>query len=391
MKTLRILLTGGGTGGHIFPLIAVAQELKKQAGEMRLPLDMRYFGGAYDYARMIVDNDIGFTPILSSKIRRYWSPLNLIDIPKFFLSLIQLLWKIFWFMPDVIFSKGGPGSLAAALVSRFYLIPVVIHESDSIPGLANKISGRLSKKIFLAFASAEKHFKNEKTEVVGNPVRESLFEQAADIGASVRAGAAENEQSQARKGFGLNLNEPAVLILGGSQGAERLNNFVLENLEVFLKDFQILHQTGKRNYDAYKKEFEFITKDWSEMVKNRYYFKPFFDKDMADALIASDIVISRAGAGTIFELAAFGKPAVLIPLPESANNHQKENARIYSQSGAAIVIQQENLLANLVAEELKKALQDKALLQKMGDAARSFYKPDSAAIIAKHLLTYMKF
>ncbi|MBI3046642.1 MAG: undecaprenyldiphospho-muramoylpentapeptide beta-N-acetylglucosaminyltransferase [Candidatus Harrisonbacteria bacterium] len=384
MKKLRILLTGGGTGGHIFPLIAVANELRKQADNFEVSPDLRYFGSARKYAREIVENDIEFVPILSGKWRRYWSLLNLLDMVKFLLSFPRLLWKIFWFMPEVTFSKGGPGALAAILVSRFYRIPVIIHESDSLPGLTNKISASFSKKIFVAFASAIPYFKNKNIEVVGNPVRESLFANLASLKLD-----GENEQAQARKGFGLNPNEPVILVLGGSQGAEKLNNFILENLEILTQNFQILHQAGEGNYDSYKKEFEFTTKDWSEVEKNRYIFRPFFDKDLGDALISADLVVSRAGAGSIFELAAFGRPAMLVPLPESANGHQKENARLYAETGAAIVIQEENLLGNLVAEELQKLIANPELLKKMSDAAKSFYRPDAASVIAKYLLTYV--
>src|SRR3989344_6071110 len=116
MKKLRILLTGGGTGGHIFPLIAVIEELQKQAEQFGINVKARYFGDAYQYKENFLDRDIRFVPILSSKLRRYFSLLNLIDIIKFFLSLPQILWKIFWFMPNVVFSKGGPGSLAIVLV-----------------------------------------------------------------------------------------------------------------------------------------------------------------------------------------------------------------------------------------------------------------------------------
>mgnify|MGYP001581839271 CR=1 FL=1 len=382
MAELKVLLTGGGTGGHIFPLIAVAQELKKQSGQLGIPLDMRYFGSAREYAQEIVDNGIEFVPVISSKLRRYWSPSNLIDIPKFILSLAQLLWKVFWFMPDVIFSKGGPGALAAVLIGKFYFIPVVIHESDSIPGLTNAISGFLAKKIFLAFSSAADHFKNKDIEIVGNPVRGSLMAQTEPLGG-------ENEKDQILKSFGFNPDEKTILILGGSQGAEKLNNFVMEGLEPLLQQFQILHQTGTQNYDDYKKEYDFLTKDWGDLEKNRYHFRAFFDKDLADALIVSDLVLARAGSGTIFELAAFGKASILVPLPNSAGDHQKENARIYSESGAAIVIHEENLLTNLIIDEVKKILQNKELLQKMEAAARSFYRPDSAALIARHLLTYL--
>ena len=377
-------MTGCWTGGHIFPLVAVAHELKKQSGELGLFLDMRYFGGAYEYAREIIDNDIEFVPIFSSKFRRYWSLLNLLDILKFFLSLFQLLWKIFWFMPDVIFSKGGPGALAVILIGRFYRIPVAIHESDSVSGLTNRISGNLAEKIFLAFSSAGEYFKNKDIEVIGNPVRESLFQQASSLSFN-----GEETAIQAKKGFGLDINMPVILILGGSQGAEPLNSFIMENLELLTENFQIIHQVGNKNFDEYKKEFEFLSKEWTETEKNRYIFRSFFEKDMSDALLAADIVIARAGAGTIFEIAAFGKPSILIPLPESANDHQNGNAHFYNQTGAAVIIQQENLLGSLFMKELENLMDDKDLLKKMGAAARSFYRPDAAKIIAKYLLSYV--
>lgn len=382
MAELKVILTGGGTGGHIFPLIAVAQELKKQTTELGIALDMRYFGSAREYAQEIVENNIEFVPIISSKLRRYWSPANLIDIPKFFLSLLQLLWKIFWFMPDVIFSKGGPGALAVVLAGKFYLIPVVIHESDSVPGLTNKISDFLAKKIFLSFSSASDYFKSKDIEIIGNPVRPFLLTPTEPFNEK-------NKKNQALKGFGFNPNEKTVLILGGSQGAEKLNNFVLEGLEPLLQQFQILHQVGARNYDDYKKEYNFLAKNWSDQEKNRYFFKAFFDKDLADALIAADLVLARAGSGTIFELSAFGKASILVPISNSAGDHQKKNAEIYSESGASIVIYEENLLTNLVIDEIKKILQNRELLLKMETTARSFYRPDSAILIAKHLLTYL--
>ena len=270
MKKLRIALAGGGTGGHIIPLIAVAQELNKQSSNFGIELDMRYFGSAYDYAELLMENGIRFVPIYSSKFRRYWSALNLIDFVKFFLSLFQLFWKLFWFMPDMIFSKGGPGALAVVLAGRFYMIPTIIHESDSVPGLTNKISGRFAKKIFLSFAKAEDYFsKNKNIEVVGNPVRESLFQQAANLGQEI-----ETAPKNAKRGFGMNPEEPLILVLGGSQGAERLNNFILENKffiavpEKALADSIYLTSLGRYNCDFEAISFEKIDKQKvNEIIK----------------------------------------------------------------------------------------------------------------------------
>ena len=383
MKKLRILFVGGGSGGHIFPLIAVANELQQQAANFNIALDMRYFGSDRGYANELVKNNIAYVPIMTSKWRRYLSFLNVVDLIKFPFAVIQVLWKIFWFMPDVIFSKGGPGALPVILVSRFFLIPVVIHESDTVPGLTNRISGRYAAKIFLAFASTEEYFhKKNNIEVVGNPVREAII-------AQIIASQSSEGKQQARREFGFNPDEPVVLVLGGSQGAERLNNFVLENLEILIRSAQIIHQVGERNFATYKTEYEFMAKDWSEIEKNRYQYRAFFADDLAGAITAADIVISRAGAGSIFELAAFGKPALLIPLLEAANDHQRQNAYLYAQTGAALVIQEENLLGNLMVTEIETLIKNPALLQQMSDAAKSFYRPDAASIIAKYLLTYI--
>lgn len=383
MKTLRVLFTGGGSGGHIFPLIAVAQNLKKMTASEEIRLDMRYFGADYRYAEEIVANDMTFVPIFSSKLRRYWSVLNIIDAIKFCLSIPQLLWKIFWFMPNVIFSKGGPGALATVLVGRFYRIPVIIHESDSVPGLTNSLSGKMARKIFLAFESASAYFKGRDSAVVGNPVRQSIFDQRFLLGDDPA-----EAKIKARKEFNLSADIPLVLVLGGSQGAEKLNDFILENLDGMLYEFQILHQTGNVNFDSYTKEYNFLTKDWSEIQKARYVFRPFFDKDLASALTAADIVITRAGSGSLFEIAAFGKPAIIVPLRESANDHQVENARIYAKTGAAYLISEENLLGGIVLETIKNILGKPEQYAKMSQAAQSFYRPEAAAEIAKYILSF---
>lgn len=374
MSKLRIALVGGGTGGHIYPLIAVSNELRQLSAEGGLILEARYFGGAKDFEEILVNSGIRFVSIISSKFRRYASALNLLDIPKFFFGFFQSLWKIYWFMPDAIFSKGGPGALPIILAGKFYFIPIIIQESDSVPGQTNIFSAKFAKKIFVAFKSAESYFTGRNTEAAGNPIRQDLAEQP---------------QADAKQRLGFDSNLPLLLVLGGSQGATRINAFILENLQQLVRQFQILHQIGERNYETYESEYKFLTKDWSELETRRYQFKPYLENELSDAYSAADLVLARAGAGTIFELAAFGKPAILIPLPEAAGDHQKKNAYEYAVTGAAIVIEQDNFAGNLAISQISQLINNPTALRRMESAAKSFYRPDSAKIIAHGILEYV--
>lgn len=369
MRRLRVLLTGGGSGGHTYPLLAVFQELKKLSVQNNFNIEIRYFGEK-DNLKVFEEKGIKMEKISSSKLRRYFSVLNFLDAMKFFVGFFQSLWKVFWFMPDVVFSKGGPGALVVLFASKFYMIPIIIHESDSVAGLTSVVSGKLARKIFVAFDSVINCFSSKKVVVVGNPVRDELISRAPT-----------------NKAFlGFDPNVPLLLILGGSLGATRINNFVLENLPGLLTNFQVIHQVGILNYNNYDKEYRFLSRDWPETQKKRYQYRPYFDRDLADVYSAADLVLSRAGAGTIFELAYFGKPAVLIPLPEAAGNHQIKNAFQYASGGAAIVIQPENFLSHLVIKKLIDLINNREALRIMSESARNFYKPNAAFLIAEYLL-----
>ena len=379
MSEIRILLTGGGTGGHIYPLVAVAQKLQGTK--------LHYFGDPGLFHNYLESNGIIVHKIVSSKFRRYFSLLNFLDFFKFGFGIFQSLWKIFWIMPNVTFSKGGPGSLAVILVCKFYKIPIIIHESDSIPGLTNLISAKYASKIELAFAETKEYF--EKTaakaeiNVVGQPVREELL--------------AEDDSTAAKKSFGFHPEKPVILVVGGSQGAEKINDFILEYLENITSKFQILHSVGANNYEQYKLEFDFANKDINPELLKNYRFAPYFytsgeavteeKRSLKDAYDAADIVVSRAGASAIFEIAARGKPSILIPLSTSANGHQEQNAYIYGKTGAAIVIEEENFLENIFINEISKIFSDKEAMAKMSSAARDFYKPDAAQKISDDIIS----
>jgi UDP-N-acetylglucosamine--N-acetylmuramyl-(pentapeptide) pyrophosphoryl-undecaprenol N-acetylglucosamine transferase len=373
MNKLHILLLGGGTGGHIYPLVAIASKLRELSAAKQLELDMRYFGDPGTYADYLKQAQIRVSGIASSKFRRYVSALNILDFFKFWIGFWQAMFKLYFFMPEVVFSKSGPGVLPILYAARWYRIPVVIHESDAVPGLTNKISAKHAAVVELAFDHAKQYFtRNKVVNVVGMPVRDSLIT-AKSPGAC-------------RQELGLTDAKPILFIVGGSQGAQRLNEFVLTNAEALLTHFEVVHQVGADNVEQYKKEFEFTTRHYNQELKSNYFmFGYLSDEQMACALAAADVIISRSGS-SIFEIAAAGKPAILVPLPSSANNHQFENAYAYAQAGAGVVIEEENLLYGLVSTQIQKILDQKEETEKMRASARAFYRPAAAEAIARDVL-----
>ena len=377
---MRILFAGGGTGGHIYPILAVTEELQKAAINGKIDLNLRYFSDPERYNFLLASNGILVSKIFSAKLRRYFDIRDLFDIPLFFISVIQSFWKVFWFMPDVLFSKGGPGSLPVVLACWFYRVPIIIHESDSAPGLANLMASKFADRIAVSFNSSTEFFiaKNaelsEKIALTGNPTRKSLTDNAL-------------EQEAAKQIFSFDSKKPLILIIGGSQGSAKINDFMLNaSLELMEADIQVLHQTGVNNFDDAKKELKFILENYTEKEMARYKIVPYFEKDLQDAYAAADIIISRAGSGSIFEIAAFGKPSILIPLQKSAQNHQIQNAYEYAGSGAAIIVEEANLMPNIIISQIKKIVSDPEKFKKMSEAAKNFSKPEAAKIISEEII-----
>jgi len=376
MKKTKILVTGGGTGGHMYPIISVVAELQTEALNSNRKLRIRYVGSTNKrYRKILKDNGVEVRRILGSKLRRYFSLANFIDVPKFLISLLQAFWSVFLFKPTVVFSKGGPGSVPVVLAANLFKIPIVIHESDSIPSLTGNITARFAKVIAISFKSAEKHFEKFPGRIIltGNPIRTSLLKE-------------KTEQKKAKAFVEFDKDEPLILVLGGSQGAAFINNLVLDNLDKMLEITQVFHQTGRDNYEKIAAEFAVLARQLPENLANRYKAVDYFDDDISLAYSAADIVISRPGAGGIFEIAAFEKPSILIPITESANNHQKFNAVEYSETGAAVVFEEKNLLPQVFLRKIKELISDEEKLAQMSAATSEFYKPDAAKKLADILL-----
>ncbi|MDP4007128.1 MAG: undecaprenyldiphospho-muramoylpentapeptide beta-N-acetylglucosaminyltransferase [bacterium] len=372
---MKILFTGGGTGGHVVPLVAVARalfEIKREED-----LDLFYLGPKDTFSDMLLSQEgIGIFHVSAGKLRRYGGAKailqNIVDVLfKNPLGFLQAFWKLFFLAPDLIFSKGGYGSLPATIAGWLLGVPIFLHESDSVPGLANRIATKFSTMVFTSFPRNE-HFPKAKALLLGNPVRTEVLKGSKD---------------QAAQFFHLEGQKPLVFIMGGSQGAKRVNEMLLIILEEALKTFELIHQTGEKNYAEMKKETDAIL---SEEARKAYHAVPFLkETELRDAYAAANLVVARAGSGSIFEIAAVGKPAILIPLPESAQNHQVTNAYEYARTGAAAVLEQANLTPHFFLEKVKNLLQNPQELEKMSQAAKNFAKPGSANNIAKYLLQYL--
>jgi UDP-N-acetylglucosamine--N-acetylmuramyl-(pentapeptide) pyrophosphoryl-undecaprenol N-acetylglucosamine transferase len=370
----RVLLLGGGSGGHVFPLVAVADALKEKSQQTGVPLELMILGEGKFMEKAAVEKGIVFKSVMAGKLRRYLSPLTIFDIFKMPVGFFQALWHVFWFMPDVVFAKGGYASLPGALVAKLYFIPLFVHESDSAPGLANRILGKLAKTVFISFNSSQKYFKAGRTVLTGNPVRKEIVS---------------GDKSAAIAKFSLNPNLKTILVAGGSQGAQKINRIILDSLVLLVKDFQIIHQCGENQFQAVKTELEKIIKEgqgeYADAVKTNYRLFPFFDaNDMALAYAVADIIISRAGASNISEIAMLGKPAIIIPITNSSSGHQLENALEVSKFGAAM-IEEANLTPHIIINQIQSLLEpDKA--SSISEKLKTFATPDAAEKIASALL-----
>lgn len=360
----RIVLTGGVSGGHTFPLVAVARALRKKLSNN---VEFLFIGseGSFENDAMKQEN-IPMKHVLTGKWRRYFSLQNIIDPFKVPIGFVQALWQLFVFMPDAVFSKGGSASVPVVLAAWVYRIPVLIHDSDAVAGRANRFLARFASRIAIAYPSAHNFFPANKTVLTGNPIREELLS---------------GESERFTKQFGLSLEKPIILVLGGSQGAQTLNAAILRILPSLLeKNIQIVHQTGKKNHESIVSSVEAYG---VKIGESGYVPRAFLSVlELADALRVATLVISRAGAGSIAELAATKKAAILVPLLEAANDEQRMNAYDVAALGGALVLEETNLGEHILLEEIQELLSHPEVRQSMGEKLSSFYHPDAADTIA---------
>ena len=368
---MKILLTGGGTGGHFYPLIAVAEEINKIVKEEKLlTVELFYMSDSPHDTNMLLENNIEFIKIPAGKMRRYFSILNFFDLFKTISGIIKSTVKLFNLYPDIIFSKGAYTSFPVLFAARLLKIPVFIHESDSVPGRTNIWAGKFAKRIAVSYPEASTFFDSSKVAITGNPVRRDI-------------GLLENKQ-KAKQFLNLAEDIPTLLILGGSLGAKIINEQILNILPQLVSKYYVIHQAGKNNIEEILRTADVILEGNNN--KNRYRAYDYLDNlNMTMSAGASDLIISRAGS-TIFEIANWGIPSIIIPITESNGNHQRKNAYSYARSGGSVVIEESNLSPNILLSEVERILSDKNIIQKMSDGAKSFVKINSANIIAKEIL-----
>ena len=369
---MKILLTSGGSGGHFYPLIAVAESINAIAKKENLLSAQIFFMSDNPYdAEALVENNITFIPISAGKMRRYFSILNFFDFFRTISGVISALIKVFKLYPDVIFSKGAYASFPVLVAARLLRIPIIIHESDSVPGRTNLWAGKFAQKIAVSYPDTAKYFEDqEKIAFTGNPLRKAVLNR--------------NNKDGSCEYLNLEKNLPTILIIGGSLGAQLINERILDALPKLVEKYQIIHQTGKNNVGEISRTAEIILAD--NPNKNRYrIFDYLNDLTLTMAAGAADLVVSRAGS-TIFEIASWGLPSIVIPITESNGNHQRLNAYTYARSGAALVIEEANLTTNILVEEIDRILQDKNLKEKMSEAAKNFARLDAADKIAREII-----
>ena len=350
-STMRLLITGGGTGGHLFPAVAAAQALRERMVDSQV-----LFIGT---RRKIDTTSLGQYGFESRSISSYGlKGKNVLELTKALailpVSVMQAISHIRKFKPDVALGVGGYVTGPVMMAAKLLGIPTVIHEQNSIPGMANRKLGKLVNHVCVSLPGSEKYFPAEKTVFTGNPVRTNIKELAA----------AEPEAEKEKQ---------TLLVLGGSQGAQAVNTMIADifcdKSSGLADSINLIHQTGSADYEKVKEQYE--------KCGVSAEVEPFF-QDMGSVYRQTDFLVSRAGATTLTELAVLGKPAILIPYPHAADNHQQKNAEYYVQGGGALVFEQSSLDAEKLSEAVRQLVDNRDKQLEMGAAMKALGKPEAA-------------
>jgi len=374
---MRIVVSGGGTAGHISPILATIEELKKLDSN----LTVLFIGSGKEIERkMVSKSGIDYQSISTGKFRRYgrgwlkssldlrtnWQ--NLVDFFQVNAGIMQARRIIKKFKPDIVFIKGGYVGLPTGLAAHWLKIPFINHESDIVPGIANRYLSRWAVKTAVGFPVKYYYGVIERSKLVfvGNPLRRCAI--SGDI-------------TTARQFFGLSKTRPVLLVLGGSQGSRSINQLIFDGLEQILTKYQLIHLTGDRD------RLESLAQKRNLDKKRSRYYHPFafLINKIGLAYCASEIVIARAGANTISEIASWAKPSIIIPMSKSANNHQNINAQVLQTAKAAIVLKQDQLTAGDLLQQVDNLNRSDFQKQRLVQNIKQFEKKKAAFHLAKLL------
>jgi UDP-N-acetylglucosamine--N-acetylmuramyl-(pentapeptide) pyrophosphoryl-undecaprenol N-acetylglucosamine transferase len=356
---LRIIFAGGGTGGHLFPALAIADSIRRIDADAKI-LFIGTKGRTEE--KVVPQSGYEFKTVWVSGFTRGLKLKNLIFPLKLVVSLLQSFFIITKFKPDVAVGTGGFVSGPVLYVATLLRIPTLIQDHNSYPGVTTRLLSSRANEVHIAFESSKKYFKRkDNLRLTGSPVR--ILDTA--------------DKTQALQNFDLELGRKTLFVTGGSQGATSINRALLKILEDVVKHgFQVIWQTGAGNYNTIKSECSrFGTRVWAGK---------FIDK-IGYAYAACDLTLSRAGATTIAELTLLGVPAILVPYPHAAANHQAENARVMVAAGAAEIISDDDLDVAL-KDTLIRLMDDDEKLRNMGEQSRKLGQPDAAVVIAQCVL-----
>lgn len=368
---MRVVLVGGGSGGHFYPLIAIAEALRAREVELNLSVDLYYMGPDIFDQPELGRLGISFVRCPAGKVRRYFSLQNLIDPFKTLLGFLIALMKLFWIYPDVIMSKGSFTSVPVVIAAWILRIPIVLHESDAVPGRANKLAQKFARYVAITYPDTAAYFPSEKVALTGAPVR-TIFYTEAD--------------TRILQSLQIDPSERFILFLTGSLGAQRLNEAILSSLDELLPHYKIVHQAGDRNLETVTIAADALIT--SPDLRIRYHpLGNISGAEMHTLQSYATLIVSRAGSGTIAEIAMHQKPAILVPIPEVVSHDQRRNAFAYARTGGALVMEEHNITDNLLVAEIDRIVQDTETQNQMRRGAASFFVHHAAYALADTIIS----
>lgn len=371
---MKIVLCGGGTGGHFYPLIAVAEAIEDITQERVLIEPKLIYIGPKPFDEVeLLEHSIEYVPSSAGKMRRGSSIGNILNSIPAAIGTVRSLLQLFRIYPDVVFSTGGYASFPTLCAAKLLRIPVVIYDADATPGRVSLWSAKFARWIGVAHPEAVEKFPEyirSKIALVGHPIRKAIEHPASAGG---------------HEFLKIDASVPTIFVLGGSQGAQTINSVLLNALPTLVEQYNVIHQTGSANLQEVTELVSVILKD--SKYRNRYRAFGLLNT-LALRMTAgiTSIIVSRAGSGAIFEIASWGIPSIIVPIPEDVSHDQTENAFSYARTGSAVVVEQRNLTSHLLVAEIKRILDNPSIQEKMSVAARAFGRPDSAKKIAKILI-----